>query len=201
MRIWVGIDPGSAWTGYACVVRHKKQYTLQTCSISTSNGLHRITSILQKHFGLFDEGHVWAEDFKLRPLGHQQFNRGGTLRLLGSLEFVTRQEEFGWDLIQPGDIEGDLKGLGFVKWLKKWKKMWPSADRGQWGHAFSAWRVLGMGLVRNGNREDDKALLKVLRRPPKPHRSEYAVPALLPNPIDLTSPVITFTGKPRKKKK
>lgn len=146
--IYVGIDPGARWTGVAILHRREKRVTLHTMVIDGDDDLYLPVGWLASYLKGWSPGRVIAESFRVRPVGHQAFSNVSTARLLGALEWETYRQGWSWSVEPPGDIARDLERLKLAKILASWRSSWPESGDARWGHALSAWRVLGFGIAR-----------------------------------------------------
>lgn len=175
--LYIGIDPGEAWCGFAALDITSDglvRVEARTYKISAHRGYlgmaHDIIDLLPHA----KRTHVVLEDFRIRRSGHQHFNRGNTLRLLGALEFgVHEVSTFSSSVIPPNDHgERETRELfGRVFW--NYRRHWPHRRHAAWGHCISAWRVLGHHLFQ----AEQPLLLKLLKKK-RSHACEQWLPML-----------------------
>lgn len=144
---FIGIDPGDVWCGYAMLEYDPQnkgdRYFLteaRTFHVPSRQSLLEVTHDVM--FAL--PSVVIAENYQVRPVGYNRFNKGGTLRLLGALELATGQSlASSWNMVPPASWEKELPKL-VPTMFKTWTTDWPLLPkrRKDWGHAMSAWRVL-----------------------------------------------------------
>lgn len=143
--LFVGIDPGERWCGLATLEIERNRYARTNAAVYdlTDNVLgelvHKITNIAHHN------GHIRyvIEDFQVRPVGHQSFTRGNTLRFIGALEYALYLRDITPRYIKPGKPEEALRILPI---LQTWNTGETRGDT-RWKHALSAWRVLGLHLL------------------------------------------------------
>lgn len=175
-RLWIAFDPGERWTGVAGLlssgVNHQAEaYVLDADELGPYQPGDYLASVLQRLSGRF-RSTVIAEEYRQRPVGHQRWAGGGTLRLLGVLEYVTRRWEATWEQQLPGDPDEELGLLKLTPWLNRWQELWPVRVDRTWRHALAAWRVLGKHLLWK-----DVQVLRMLTSAPK---FRVGPPALFP---------------------
>lgn len=145
--IYFAFDPGERWTGFARLARTGARTWRADAGVLDGTPYHRAAQLLDLQ--LLDlqlgdgseETVVVAEDYHVRPVGHQRFTSGIPLRLLGALEYVSSgRAQFFLEPSAPADEGLELLGISHLL----------SDLRGdpRWEHARSAWRVLGMHLLR-----------------------------------------------------
>lgn len=145
MRVFIAIDPGERWTGLAVLTSFEDAAILLIGVIDNGDDHFRqvgiIDEILQKVKGI---PVLCLEDYRVRPVGHQRFTRGQTLRALGALEYVARRKGVPTVMVQPGNIKSDLKAFGVTRLLKAWKPAIPGSS----DHAQSALRILAHSVLQ-----------------------------------------------------
>jgi hypothetical protein len=179
--LYVGIDPGESWCGFAALdVTSKNEVRVEarTYSVKAHNGYLQMAHDLVDLLPHARQAHVVCEDFRIRRSGHQHFNAGNTLRFLGALEYgVTSVDAFKFFLVPPNDHgERETKEL-FGRILYSYRKTWPRRKHHAWGHCVSAWRVLGNHMFHH----ERDLLLRLLQRK-RSHRCEQWLPALVRSP-------------------
>jgi hypothetical protein len=142
---FTAIDPGERWMGYA--------------QLTVSGGLYRASSAV---FDLRDRAFVErvnlvrrelptrliVEDYRQRPVGYNRFSDGGTLRLLGALQYIAECDGLTtFALVPPGDPDKELQHLPISLYLESWRRRWPNPNTTQWQHCRAAWRVLSRHLL------------------------------------------------------
>lgn len=147
--IYVGIDPGAAWCGFAAL--NVGKHSIRAAAATYGRDDRSLTSIVRTllPFAHTDEITVIAEDFQIRSVGHQRFNRGDTLRLLGALEYESLSAGWSWNLIAPGSWKDELPKLFGNELIADYKQRWPLRGHANWDHCLSAWRVLGRFFLGN----------------------------------------------------
>lgn len=158
---YIGLDPGDAWLGFAVLDAPDETTLFTTCGVlhvPSRGGLMPVTREIRGWLPAF----VVSEDFRLRGLGHQQWSRGMTARLLGALQFAVEDYDSDWSTVDAGDPIKDLKALGADRWIDRWSPTWPRERAAEWKHARSAWRAVGMHLLRDedGGRELLRRLIR-----------------------------------------
>lgn len=179
--LYVGIDPGEAWCGFAALdisSKHEIRVEARTYSVKAHNGYLQMAHDLVDLLPHARQAHIVVEDFRIRRSGHQRFSHGDTLRFLGALEFgVTSVDAFKFFLVPPNDRgEQETKEL-FGRVLFSYRKTWPRNRHHAWGHCISAWRVLGNHLFHH-----ERDLLLRLLKQKRSHRCDQWLPALIRNP-------------------
>lgn len=175
--LYIGIDPGESWCGFAALdLTSKREVRVEarTYSVKAHGGyLHMARDILDL-LPHARQAHVACEDFRIRHSGHQQFNRGNTLRFLGALEYgVASVDAFRFFLIPPNDHGRRETRELFGRVFFNYQKAWPDRRHSAWGHCVSAWRVLGNHLFHH-----DRDLLMRLLQKQRSHRCDQWLPAL-----------------------
>lgn len=151
--IYIGVDPGSRWTGVAVVSEQEGKLWAETLVFDNAEWLYEPVEYLNSNFFIYDSGLLAAEDFRVRIVGHQFANGVATARLLGALEYVVHgHTDWAFALERPGDALRDLKALGIFDTLASWRTSWPDRADARWAHSLSAWRVLGIQLAKKAPR-------------------------------------------------
>lgn len=134
MRRFIAIDPGTSWVGIARL--HDSHATLRgkTDCIDV-RGWHLADIGAHLRRSITDADLCIVEDYRVRPTGFNAHSDGGTLRLLGMIEFLAW--DGGTELVKvaPGKPTDALR---------LWKHL--SADfmkHGAGDHSMSAWRIMG----------------------------------------------------------
>ena len=179
---FIGIDPGERWVGIAMLeaTGSKWQAESRVLDVQARSGFLQLVSDVL----IWAPATIIAEDYRVRPVGHQAFTAGYTLRLLGALQVSAEAKDATWIMLQPGPAaELDLLQLGrFVK-----RSDWPASNDPHWQHALSAWRVLGRYLL-----QEHKELLEKLRKTKKPKvelKKDLMVPRTIRSTYDRHSPL------------
>lgn len=145
--IVLGIDPGEAWCGFAALQMERRFLRVQASTFSTDNrNVFRMVQTLLP-FPKYENVTVVCEDFQVRPVGHQRFTRGQTLRLIGALEYHVINQGWLWRLIPPGKWQRELPQIFGNNFLSSYREHWPDKTNPQWDHCLSAWRVIGRYLL------------------------------------------------------
>lgn len=146
---WIGVDPGDRWMGLA-VLTHLDGGFGWTADIRVVDlEPYNLTGIGNGFRQLFGSGDfVICEDFRMRAVGHQQFNAGRTLRTLGMFEYITTSKGGTFGLIPPDRPELVMESF-FGPIIRHWRTQWMDRTSPHWGHALSAWRVLIHWLAKN----------------------------------------------------
>lgn len=178
--LYVGIDPGESWCGFAAldITNREVRVEARTYSVKAHGGYLKMAHDLIDLIPHNRPTHVIAEDFRIRRSGHQRFNRGDTLRFLGALEFgVSSVDAFEFFVVPPNDNgERETKEL-FGRVLASYRRTWPRRKHHAWGHCISAWRVLGNHLFHT----ERDLLMRLLQRK-RSHRCDQWLPALVRQP-------------------
>lgn len=181
---FIGVDPGDRWVGIALLeirgVNWKAESRVLDVS-ARSSMLELVEDILN-----WIPAKIIAEDYRVRPVGHQAFTGGYTLRLLGALEIYTAMKLGTWITMLPGPAM-DLDMLHLGRFIRP--SYHTPSPGGHWRHAFSAWRVLGRHLMMEEKQflerlrltKTNSAMIRGLLSP-RPRRSTN----------DLFSPLITW---------
>lgn len=176
--LYIGIDPGDVWCGFAALEvtsDNVVRVEARTYSITARDGYLQMAHDIIDLLPHARRAHIVCEDFRIRRSGHQHFNAGNTLRLLGALEFgVTSVDAFKFFLVPPND-KGDAETrelFGSVLW--NYRRQWPRPRHAAWGHCVSAWRVLGHHLLAH-----EQELLLKLHKVKKSHRCDRWLPVSL----------------------
>lgn len=145
MTSFLAIDPGDVHVGFALLERESPRSFYLSMGV-----LHResrdFVDLVESLGTLAGRvQHVIVEDYRVRPVGHQRFNHGATLRLLGAIEYVvSATTSASFSSVAPGNSR-DLEQLRLDRVLDAWRESFairPNATH--WRHADSAWRALGM---------------------------------------------------------
>ena len=86
------------------------------------------------------------EEFRVRPVAHNAFTRGETIKLIGSLEYAASEKSVPVHFAPPADPLTILH-LPIGRPVVRWRQRWPKLSDYRWHHALSAWRVLGHHLL------------------------------------------------------
>lgn len=178
--LYVGIDPGESWCGFAALDTTNKEVRVEarTYSINAHGGYLRMAHDLIDLIPHNRPCHIIAEDFRIRRSGHQRFSRGDTLRFLGALEFgASSVDAFKFYLIPPNDHGKYETSEFFGRVLASYRRTWPQRNHHTWGHCLSAWRVLGQHLFHH-----ERDLLLRLHQKKRSHRCDQWLPALVRQP-------------------
>jgi hypothetical protein len=145
MRVFIAIDPGERWTGLAVLTSFEDAAVLLLGVIDNGDDPFRQVGIIDEILGKVKGVPVLClEDYRVRPVGHQRFTRGQTLRALGALEYIARRASVPTVLVQPGNIKKDLNAFKINKLLKVWDPALP----GSGDHAKSALRILAHSILQ-----------------------------------------------------
>lgn len=179
--LYVGIDPGEAWCGFAALDARQDGSVgveARTYSVAAHGGYLRLAQDLINLIPHNRPTCLIVEDFRVRLKGHQAFSAANTLRFIGALEFgASTVDAFKFFLIPPNDhAMRETKEL-FGRILLRYHSTWPRRDHAAWKHCFSAWRVLGHHLIKH----DDDLLLR-LQSQRRSHRCDQWLPALVRDP-------------------
>jgi hypothetical protein len=149
--LYVGIDPGEVWCGFAALLFDANgdiRAEARSHSIAAHGGYLGMVRDLVDLIPHARQTRLIVEDFRIRASGHQRFNHGNTLRMLGALEYASSKiPTFSWYLVSPGSSR-DTHNL-FGKTLRNYHKRWPNPGDDAWTHCMSAWRVLGHHLLKH----------------------------------------------------
>lgn len=154
MNIYLGIDPGDKWVGWARMQVDGLMYTanMGVYNSEAINFYDLVQFILIKGN---NPTHIITESYQQRHLGHNRFGRGTTLRFIGALQYVTEQKHLIWGEVPPGNPE-ELAHLHLAKYIEKWTPHLPMPASPQWKHAHSAWRVIGRYLLTLGHKDGSR---------------------------------------------
>jgi hypothetical protein len=172
--LYIGIDPGAAWCGFAALDATTYRVEARTYSVKAHGGYLCMVRDLLDLLPHNRPTTIIAEDFRIRRSGHQRFDPGHTLRFLGALEFGCSQiDAFEFYTVPPNDNgERETRELYGVI-LQRYRRHWPRPRHAAWGHCLSAWRVLGRHLMRY-----DHGMLMHLHQHQGSHRSSQWLPSL-----------------------
>ena len=195
----VAVDPGEAWCGVArldieaCMERNGGvdgiEFTLDARVVHAgARPMHRVVAECLWPLPAprpFVSALV-AEDYRVRPVGHASFHGGGTLRLLGALDYAAHaSQRMAWHLYPPREPDKDLPLLSNGA-LDGWIAQWHTPKDKRWHHARSAWRVLLTHLMHQ------HAHSLVYLREPELHRTltlrKPTFPMMEPRAQDLLAP-------------
>lgn len=157
----VGIDPGEAWCGFAVldVSKDSVRAEARTYSVKAHGGYIGMVRHFMDILPHVRKTRIIVEDFRIRRVGHQSFNRGATLRLMGALEYaVSKVPAFSWYLVPAGNHHKENRLL-FGNVLDYYRQLWPDRGQKEWDHCLSAWRVVGRHLISS-----DLNVLPTLRK-------------------------------------
>jgi len=149
--LYIGIDPGERWCGFAALELTSElvvRVEARTYSITAHKDYLTLAHDLIDLLPHARKAQIVVENFQVRTVGHQHFNRGDTLRFIGAMEFAAQSiDAFELFQVQPSDAgqRDSLKLYGSV--IRRYSRRWPSPSHRAWKHCLSAWRVLGMHLL------------------------------------------------------
>lgn len=147
MKTIIAIDPGERWTGIA-VMQVMPELSVWLFGVLDSRKDYlRPVTVLESVLSRTPNPFLVLEDYRVRPVGHQRFTRGITLRAIGALEYVARRSEVEQTKIPPGNIDQELNRLGIDRILRRWRKNWTRVTN--WEHGRSAWRLMGQHVLRH----------------------------------------------------
>jgi hypothetical protein len=178
---FIAVDPGEAWVGIAMLEIRGTRWQAESRVLKVDARQH-LLEVAQDAL-TWAPAIILAEDFRVRPVGHNSFSGGYTLKLLGALEAVTRIRDATWLTMLPGPA-ADLEMLQLGRFVRRadWA---PSSP--QWRHALSAWRVLGRHLLT-----EEREAMEKLRKIKEP-KTEFSKTCLAPrtrrSQEDLFSPL------------
>ncbi len=140
MKRLIGIDPGERWMGMAILTIDGRYWhaNMRVLDLSTR-------SLDKTGFELYAllPATVIAESYQQRPVGHQHFASGQTLRVLGALEYVTLRHRCRWEEVPPAQPDVLVGELHMIHYLERWLTFCPPLiNKSTWQHGKSAWRVL-----------------------------------------------------------
>jgi len=127
----VAIDPGERWVGIAALALRANVWKLEM------GQLERLNTTLTPVVEVIDGWRptlVAVEKFQHRPQGHQSFDAGEVLQLIGAIRYITEQKGLGYIEQMPAPSHS-LTAYPIYPLLMAW-------DRDVSGHVHSAWRVL-----------------------------------------------------------
>lgn len=174
--LYIGIDPGEAWCGFAALEATPDYTRVEARSYSIAShsgylGMVRDIADLLPHA---KRTHIVAEDFRIRRAGHQSFNAGNTLRMLGALEYAASDiKAFSFSLVSPNDHVEDMTRELYGRVLFNYRNHWPKSRHSSWRHCLSAWRVLGQYLL-----EQNPEVLLSLRKKKRSHPTPRWLPSI-----------------------
>jgi len=141
------IDPGDVHVGFA-----RLDVFTHTRYVLAMGVIHRdsweLVDLVDTLRDLTGNAHSCVvEDYRIRPVGHQRFNHGSTLRLLGALEYVINSTlTVNFATVPPGNPV-ELEQLRLRHVINAWREgfaLRPNAAN--WRHADSAWRALALHM-------------------------------------------------------
>jgi len=151
-QFYVGIDPGTRWVGVAVLRHDKGSFRAEMAVIDrTMKSFVQLVHFITPTNAMVktDEVHVITEGFRHRPQGHQAWDAGETLRLIGAIRFATEEREAHWTEVEPGDPDKELDHLGLGRYIQAWKEHCPRPNDMKWHHGRAAWRAIGRYLLIN----------------------------------------------------
>lgn len=163
---YIAFDPGDRWTGLAVMGQCQRDPRCWFAEAAILDQQRRPRFIAAKYLRHYlsqsrrDVAHVVAERYQVRAEGHQRWNQGETLKLLGALEYEALHWGATWSTEPPGDPE-QLRHLPLWNLVHPWSRYWDV--HAAWQHTRSAWRVLAMYLLRTRPQVLDA--VERLRRP------------------------------------
>jgi hypothetical protein len=192
MRRILAFDPGEVWFGFAALLLDTRKNVVRAET--------RVLHVPSRSFhGTVNEAtfmglpaDVVCEDYRVRPVGHQRWSSGTTLRLMGALQYVTESNDASsWQTVPPGSVREVSELCGPL--LDRWREHFHANGNAEWDHAFSAWRVMLRHLMKT---EPD--LLMRMRHPTTPHQFELTphwLPVTSKRPRDLLAPAARWPYK------
>lgn len=143
------IDPGDVHVGYAAM-RFKPETRRYELRMGVLHRRERTLTETVNDVLAQMPARVIIENYRARPVGHQQFNAGETLRLIGALEYATQLPTSARRCFfePPGNPDHDLPKLKLSPIIDKWIEVFGEVNP-NWRHAYAAWRALGMYVMRN----------------------------------------------------
>lgn len=151
--IYVSLDPGEVWTGLA-VLRNlgDRSWRGDIAVLNGRSNYLRPVYVIEKLFEIRDKREfmsIIAEEYQVRPVGHQRFTMARTARLLGALEFICQRENVPWSTIPANSPTPNLlRALGLSRIFNTWKPSWKNRSDARWAHGVSAWRILATYLMQ-----------------------------------------------------
>lgn len=137
----IGVDPGERWVG-VCKLSSNRGGTVWMLGwgVIDRQQLPSLTRIADLIFFGQRVRSLACEEFRTRPVGHQAFDPGNTLQLIGALRYVAEMKRVPFHFVPAADPNRALKnmGLSFFSAQIKGRNL---------GHARSALRVLLHALL------------------------------------------------------
>lgn len=185
MRRILAFDPGEVWFGMAALAVDPRKNVIRAETRVLHMPSRSFHALINEVTMLGLPADVVCEDYRVRPVGHQRWSSGETLKAIGALRYVTEGSvESSWQVIPPGSITEVPEMVGSL--LVKWSERFEKANDAEWNHAFSAWRVLFRYLMKH----DTDTLMRL--RNTKIQRTWRELPHWLPvttrKPNDLLAP-------------
>jgi hypothetical protein len=178
----MSVDPGERWTGWARLQLGRRRWTAWHGLIDGHQhpGLFNIVRAITS---MPADARI-AESYQLRPVLHQAFKGGATLRLLGALQYATEQQGQGWHEVPP-DNPNKLNKMPMAKVLEELGHYSVSK------HTLSAWRIMMQWMMFHlperamQLQQWSQRTSRAGRIVPQPHNSSFTwlclpLPALTP---------------------
>jgi hypothetical protein len=178
---FIAIDPGEKWVGIAMMETRGTAWRAESRVLSVEARQH-ILEVAQDAL-TWAPAIVLAESFQVRPVGHNAFSGGYTLKLLGALEAVARLKDATWLTMMPGP-SADLEMLQIGRFIQK---TFSEPSSPQWRHAISAWRILGRHLLTEERQQVEK--LRAVKTPKVEYDKACLAPRTRRSQQDLFSPL------------
>jgi hypothetical protein len=165
-NMWIAIDPGERWCGYATLRYFRKEWRADTGVFDT--GEHPFPELVNAL--LFDtyRSYVVVESFQAR----KSYINLDTVKLIGALKYAALSRESQFAEVRAGDPDKEIPLLGLGTLVAIWAKKWPfMTNNSRWHHARSAWRIMGQWLLQHNQRvfhhliSIDQTDLKIAKRP------------------------------------
>jgi len=178
---WLAVDPGDRWAGFARLAINQGAAMAETGVLDVAKRSFRDT--VDFLLGGAFRGTLVVEQYRQRPQGHNAFDGGETLQLMGALRYFADARSCAWALVPAGDPDRELPMLGLDGFVERYRRYWPDKGNQKWQHARAAWRHLGMHLLKA-----QPELMLALGEPldPKLSPSDFHQRSL----FDLNAPVI-----------
>lgn len=142
---YIAIDPGDRWVGMATLQQRAMRKFLLTARVfDRETDLFGIVKELQGPW--HRTAHIIIEEYRVRPRRFNAFTVAETAQLIGALRYELGAHPNVALFFEPAASEKNLDLLPISEPILRWRKTWPPS--GYWGHALSAWRVLGHHMLR-----------------------------------------------------
>lgn len=150
MITFIGIDPGDRWSGIATLQVKKRRDSavlrLGSFVVDGKDDIYRSIPFLSSIITESETVELAVESFQQRGVGHQAWKIPTTAKLIGAIEWMALGFDVPTHFYAPGKAREHLEAFKMSDLLSEWGDAWPA---GEWNHAWSAWRILTILLLRH----------------------------------------------------